>query len=338
MQCRSSLSHWSLKCRRKMGSSRAKGGIARSCWISHCLGWRTPTRRCRRLQAPFPVERRRPAIWKLFAAMRPDRVLPPELCVILPGGPTSRWSPFSTHVVVSYALAFFVTIRMCMLGMQPMNMKKLLAIVCVAVALGIATTASAGYVVVTTTTEEYTPKGNDFQESLDGIFGGPTHVWEGTLQFTAAGTLYLYYHGAESGYVNSFTADTATMTEGDERDIFNSPLLIGTISVSAGEVLGPGPVREGLRSLQTVALLPLWGCASLGSSDRNLARVTRTSSPMITSISATTTMEPSPDDDNHDDMIVSAYFEAAVPEPLSVAVWAVLGVVGLAPVRRRNRS
>ncbi|QEG36017.1 hypothetical protein [Bythopirellula goksoeyrii] len=182
------------------------------------------------------------------------------------------------------------------------------------------------------------PGGNDFMAdlaaltpSLDMIFNSGADI-----KVNGAGTVYFYYHGAESGYTNEFvtggtwTAATFTLaggtsleTEADESWSFPGS-AIGSIAVSDGDLFsslgigfrvktaGSGTPKDALAGTAGFGVFYNDGLGSAG--DGTYSQVFYGFDDNGASV-----------DDNHDDMMVSAVF-VPVPEPLSVAVWSGLAV------------
>jgi hypothetical protein len=198
--------------------------------------------------------------------------------------------------------------------------------------------------------------GNDFSSQIAtelGTTATDVDIYKGSLRATAAGTVSFYVIASESGFRNGFqigsnpASPSASWVEpgagsSNDKAWGSTPVLVGTLNVAQGDYLdslirftteggaGPNPVPAGNFSLPSgqFGIFLKKGTAGLDFNsllfgfDDNGANL----------------------DDNHDDLIIRADFQAsplvaAVPEPASLVVWGALlsGAAGVAVVRNRRR-
>lgn len=222
-----------------------------------------------------------------------------------------------------------------------MNRKIVIGLFSMVAVLCITSAAPAGINVINRANNGYGAAGNNFAGNLATAFGGTVDVFQAELQFTQAGTLYFYYHAAESSYNNSFVITPGvTKYEGNESWTVN-PVSFGSLSVTAGTVLGLTgnatalQFKGGVIGMLGNPNFGIFGVRKPGDLPTNLSNVDffANNGRMYFGYDDS----GAGPDDNHDDMIVSMEFRA-IPEPMSVAVWSALGLIGLGLIRRRNRT
>ncbi len=212
-------------------------------------------------------------------------------------------------------------------------MKKLTLLFAVAV-MSFATTANASILLVgETVLDAAIPNANDFKAELNAL--GFEQLVQGDIVSTSRQKLTFSYHGAESGFSNSFEIDgTNVFTEADESwDPVGT--VIGSINVEIGDVLGV----TGLDLLGFIAGGGNSGVdARLGEAGFGIFKDTDGSGSFLASDGRMYfgfDDSGAGPDDNHDDMIISMAF-SAVPEPTSLIVWT--GLIGLGMVSSRRRK
>ena len=213
-------------------------------------------------------------------------------------------------------------------------MRFTLCVSAIAVFIATVSTASASLQLNSLGVEDSVPNsGNDFNSDLTNL--SFDSILRGTITATASGTVSFYYHASESGQNNQFLANggvganSVDFTESSNKSWDAMGVLIGSISVSAGEVLNltfdsnnGAPHAIGTSEFGIFAddangtFLsnlndPLGGRAYFGHDDNGAGL-----------------------DDNHDDIVISAQF-AAIPEPSSFLFFgAVSTLVACRPKRR----
>lgn len=186
--------------------------------------------------------------------------------------------------------------------------------------------------------------GNNFMGNLATL--GLTHITKGNILVTVPGTLTFFAHASESGYINTFSVgitDVLTFTE-------NPDIL--TWNAAGTQITNVGATVNSITTAAATSLFDLLAkftsnigvTATPGSVEFGIfVDSTGNYNPLGTT---PTTMYfgyddngASPDDDNHDDLIVSVRFSPSgttggnppgtVPEPLSGIVWGLLAAAAV---------
>jgi PEP-CTERM motif len=171
------------------------------------------------------------------------------------------------------------------------------------------------------------PGNNDFITQLAGL-GFTRYASTGaSLVLSEAATITYYFLGSESGFSDTFTAGTVSLTETSSfENHFGSPILIGSQTYAAGSLAGllrftsSGGVTANIgHDGFGIFLKPGW-----------------TSGQSVTELYLGYDDQINNADDNHDDFIVRAVI-SAVPEP---GTWAMLlsGFVLVGSLLRRRRQ
>ena len=210
-----------------------------------------------------------------------------------------------------------------------------------ALVLAFGSQASASMSITSGLGQTAVPAANNYIGDLSAL--GYNQLFNGGADVTvnATGSIKFYYHGAESGFQETFVAPPLSFdeTDGTGVDTWNGPgVLIGAINVTAGQLfstLGIGFTSSGPGGGQA-------GTPSFGV----FIHDSQLTAGVFNGNTSTTVYfgfddDPIVDDDNHDDMIVSAVWSPdviqEVPEPASMAVWG-LGALGMMVARRRRNS
>lgn len=188
--------------------------------------------------------------------------------------------------------------------------------------------------------EASVPTNNDFKSKIDDLYAGGASVWTGTLSFTTGGTLTFYYHGAESGFTNSFQNGSTVLKEENNEDWISEPEAFATLNLTQAEAqaLVLRFTTTGAGGLD--AIIGADGFGIFRSKDSETGYSFFASDGRIYFGYDDNGAGP---DDNHDDMIISALWEStepalpSVPEPATLAVWTVLSGIGLVASRRFRR-
>jgi len=207
-----------------------------------------------------------------------------------------------------------------------MKMKHYIAVA--AICLMATNSVNASLVLVPSAFEDSVPNsGNDFNTSLTSL--GFDSILSGQIKATSAGTVTFYYHASESGWNNQFLANGSVLhTETGNTPWDTAGLLIGSIAVSAGEVLNlafdsnNGPLHS-IGTAEFGIFANLAGGTFLSNGRAYFGHDDNGAGP----------------DDNHDDIVISASFTngggAIVPEPGTAMVWGLLSLTGLIYIRRK---
>lgn len=211
-----------------------------------------------------------------------------------------------------------------------------------ALVLAFGSQASASMTITGGVAQTAVPGANDYKTDLAAL--GYNQLFNGGADVTvgASGSIKFYYHGAESGGVSSFEAPPLGAfadTDGGGIDVWNGPgVLIGGINVNATDTFS----SLGIKFISNLSPSALAGSAGFGV----FIHDSQLTAGVYNGSSANTLYfgfddDPISDDDNHDDIIISAVWTAdriaEVPEPASMAVWG-LGALGMMVARRRRNS
>jgi len=196
--------------------------------------------------------------------------------------------------------------------------------------------------------------GNDFSSQIATALGttaGDVDIYKGSLRATETGTVSFYVIASESGFRNGFqigsnpAAPSASWWEtgagsSNDKAWGSTPVLVGSLNVTQGDYLdsllrftteggaGPNPVPAGNFSLPSGQFGIFLKKGTAGADFNSLLFGFDDNGANL--------------DDNHDDLIIRAEFQAsplvvaAVPEPASLVVWGVL-LSGAAMLRRGMR-
>jgi len=220
-----------------------------------------------------------------------------------------------------------------------MSLKNYKIVGLATLALGVVSTAQAGFVTTSNVAPVSTTIGivnnNEFKSILAG-YGVTEYTLGAKLGVDELGSVTYWYYGKEAGYNNVFTTGPLSYETGYSptwQNYFAKPVLIGTVDDLWGNLSfrfcaynGPGaPVgcvnnaqndALGINSVQSIAYSVSGNTAWLFWDDSGAGP-----------------------DDNHDDMIIKAVFTPkAVPEPATLGLFG-LGLLGVwAGSRRRLRK
>ena len=195
-----------------------------------------------------------------------------------------------------------------------------------AAALAVSSVADAS-VIITFGGASPVPGNNDFQGNLAGLGLTQLTTSGATLTLDEASLLTFELLGSESGYNDSFTAGTVSVTEFTGLlDLFASPLLLGSDTFGAGSLAG----LLNFSSSQGVN-------ATVGDDGFGIFLGANDYSGLLTNVFYIGYDDQiTGQDDNHDDLILRVTVSPAIPEP---ATWAMMllgfGAVGVAMRRRR---
>jgi hypothetical protein len=171
--------------------------------------------------------------------------------------------------------------------------------------------------------------GNDFNVQMADL-GYSQMITGSQLSVDQAGSVTFTYIAAESGYTNSFNLSSgASMTEHNEAFKFDGYNSL-TINVTAGEILNFNFTSLGIGALSPVdnftdKNLQGLGIFTKGSGSSHQQLILGYDDQWIT-----------PDDDNHDDMMIRVDFS---PVPVPAALWLFgSGLLGLVGIARRKKA
>jgi PEP-CTERM motif len=205
-------------------------------------------------------------------------------------------------------------------------MKRVLLASLSAVALTFPSAANAAFT-VTFANNLAIPALNDFQSALAAL-GQTRFTTSGTISLSNAANVTFEYLGSESGFTDRFAAGTVSGFENNANN-FSSPVMLGTGSFGAG-VFAPvfttsGSALSSIPGMDSFGILLGTLTAGGGSFSSNVLYFAF--DDQINSV-----------DDDHDDFIVRATINSAVPEP---STWAMMllgfGAVGYS-LRSRRRT
>lgn len=179
--------------------------------------------------------------------------------------------------------------------------------------------------------EDPIPGNNDFISFLGTGGLGYQQIVMGDVGFTQAGTLTFYAHASESSFTNTFKINGLPSFTELSDIAWNSPITeIGTIAVTTLDTLfslgaefttshaGNGGVNAKIKQDAGFGIFA------------NKSGTATITGPYTTLYFGYDDNGATPDDDNHDDLIISAVFAPllgpppGIPEPVSGVVWASL--------------
>ncbi len=189
-------------------------------------------------------------------------------------------------------------------------------------ALGVASTANAAFVVNGGSTQGLPIVDNSFNTEITGL-GFDQMVSGGQLSVSQDGFIDFFYIGAESGFNNSFNAESSALSGNNKgfltehNEAFNFSGYAGfTLSVSANDI-----VNFNFTSDNAQALTPVDNFSA--SNLEGLGIYSNSQSGSLTQILLGYDDQIFNDDNDFEDMLVRAEFRPAqtTPVPLPAAVW-----------------
>jgi hypothetical protein len=213
-------------------------------------------------------------------------------------------------------------------------MKKYIALAIASLIFGGAFSTSDADASVTllgaTVLDPVIPNNNDFKSDLMALEFSSLVMAD--IQSNSRQRLTFYAHAAESGYNNSFEIDgTSVFTESNEMWDADG-IVVGSINVDIGDIIGIGGLdRIRFTSTGNPSVDASLGEAGFGVFQNVDGGYFASDGRMYFGYDD----DGSGPDDNHDDIIISARL-TSVPEPTSLAIWASLVGLCVAPRRRKR--
>jgi len=197
-------------------------------------------------------------------------------------------------------------------------------------ALSMAMSAHASFVVTGGSTESLPVGGNDFNSELSAQ--GFDQMTSGAqLQVSEDGFIEFSYIGAESGYTNTFSSGGDSMTEHDEAFNFSGYQSF-SIAVSAGDIVDFSFTSDSAR-----ALTPIDNLAGSNLNGLGIFWDSSQSDALRQIVLSYDDQKNNPDQD-FDDMLVRAEFTSTTPVPLPAALPLFgAGLLALGGLARRKR-
>ena len=210
------------------------------------------------------------------------------------------------------------------------EMKGLLVSTVISSALLVFAPASnAALILSVTAPSPLLPIGNDFNTDMQGL-GYDRMTTGAQLSVNQSGSVTFTYIAAESGYTNSFNLSSSSMTEANEAFDFNGHGSSLTINVTADDILNFNFTSDGIGALTPVnnftgEKLEGLGIFTKGSGSSHQQVILGYDDQWY-----------SPDDNDHDDMMIRVDFN---PVPVPAAVWLFgSGLIGLIGIARRKKA